>query len=161
MRLQRSKGFSMIEIIVSLSIFILILAVCIKLVFFSRIKEKHADKSLAYYLLASKLNYYLKNDLRAVYRSKIGKIHGEDRYSLYVSYENDKGEAKFKPISYEFNSDRKLVKRIDRVLNKTIRFDFSESLEPEEEFKFQIFSQEIETEYEEMHEFLHLAEVTW
>ncbi|MCJ8346464.1 prepilin-type N-terminal cleavage/methylation domain-containing protein, partial [bacterium] len=100
MRLQRSKGFSMIEIIVSLSIFILILAVCIKLVFFSRIKEKHADKSLAYYLLASKLNYYLKNDLRAVYRSKIGKIHGEDRYSLYVSYENDKGEAKFKPISY-------------------------------------------------------------
>lgn len=156
-----NSGFTIVEIVVSISIFALILAVSLNVFFSARHREKNAENGLEYYLLASKLNYYLKNDIRAIYRSKVGKIRGENRYSLYVSYETSTGEIKRKPVTYKFDSMKKTVERKDEVTGKSMIFNFAETLEQEDEFNFSIFADEIESEYEEMHEFAQLAKITW
>ncbi|PCJ17606.1 MAG: hypothetical protein COB02_13360 [Candidatus Cloacimonadota bacterium] len=161
MKLNQRRGFTLIEIIVSISIFVILLSLVLSIFYSSRYREKNSEKGLRYYLLASKLNYYLKNDLRAVYRSKIGKIRGEERYSMYVSYETDSGEVKRKPITYKFDSINKKVERIDEELNKSIFFDFYDTLKKEDDFKFSIFAKDIEGEYETMHEFASSAKITW
>ncbi|MCO4782191.1 MAG: type II secretion system protein [Candidatus Cloacimonetes bacterium] len=159
--LKKQRGFTIVEIVVSISIFVLILTVGLNTFYSARHREKNSEKGLEYYLLASKLNYFLKNDLRAIYRSKVGKVRGEDRYSLYISYETKSGKIQRKPITYKFDSSAKKVERIDDLTGKTMVFNFSETLEKEEEFKFAIFAKEIESEYEAMHEFAHLAKITW
>ena len=159
--MKSKKAFSIVEIIICITLFILVLFVLFRLVLHARYKEENSDKSLSYYLLASQLNYHLKNDLRAVYKSKIGKINGENRYTMLISYENKQKKILLKTIDYEFNEENKTITRLDKQKNQKNIFDFSDKLKKDENFKFQIFTQEIDEEFDTVHEFLHLAEITW